>query len=579
MATRSRPDRARARHDVGQGVELDGPREPELGAGLHGGVQERDGRVRDAGAGMAPDLAGDQPQQRAAVVVGQERDLTAADVLVAGRGHLQAAGQVHPELDAVEGAADGDDLLRGSLLVEDPAARGHPLRVAIGDHAAATVGVLVLEGAVEHVGDGLEPAVRVPRRAPGRARLPLHLAHLVHVDERVEIAEVDAGEGAAHGEALALVALRGGGDGAHRPFDGGGGVRIGDAWEHEDVVDGDGRHGSSFGCAAPHNMVALATIPGSRLAARPGPRSRASAGVPTTPSAWTTGNGRWPSIRAGVGGGVVPLEDGGEVIREAAPRGVGVPGSAPEHREVAAVAPPDRRAPLAEVEVGEGMVDAGGLPVEDAREGVRGLRLHEQLALVEVAVDEHRLELPRSEQGPFGRPRLIGLELELDGEGRDAFERLPPGERRHASRDPRRATAPRALRARRTGRRARRAAWSSTIASSPVPREPIEHHHGVRRHAGVVPHRLHGGDHRRSRGRRWLGGRRRRAASGSTCVWSRGKSTAWVGVSSTSFDQPVKSASIGSSSPRPRSSRKRGSRGGAITASAGWSGGSSTAPG
>ena len=69
-----------------------------------------------------------------------------------------------------------------------PGAGRHPLGVAVGDQAAAAVGVLVLERAVDHVGDGLEAAVRVPRRALRLARRVLHLAHLVHVDERVEVA-------------------------------------------------------------------------------------------------------------------------------------------------------------------------------------------------------------------------------------------------------------------------------------------------------------------------------------------------------------------------------------------------------
>jgi hypothetical protein len=52
----------------------------------------------------------------------------------------------------------------------------------------------VLHLAVDHVGDGLEAAVRVPRGALGLARRVLHLAHLVHVDERVQRALADPGE-------------------------------------------------------------------------------------------------------------------------------------------------------------------------------------------------------------------------------------------------------------------------------------------------------------------------------------------------------------------------------------------------
>ena len=78
--------------------------------------------------------------------------------------------------------------------------------------------VLVGEAAVDHVGDGFEAAVRVPVGAPRFAGLVLHLAHLVHVDERVEVGGAHAGEGAHDGEALAFVAARPGGDGADGPL-------------------------------------------------------------------------------------------------------------------------------------------------------------------------------------------------------------------------------------------------------------------------------------------------------------------------------------------------------------------------
>ena len=51
---------------------------------------------------------------------------------------------------------------------------------------AAAGGVLVLEGAVDHVGDRLEAPVRVPGGALGLAGRVLHLAHLVHVDEGIQ---------------------------------------------------------------------------------------------------------------------------------------------------------------------------------------------------------------------------------------------------------------------------------------------------------------------------------------------------------------------------------------------------------
>ena len=106
----------------------------------------------------------------------------------------------------MEQAAADHELLGRRLDVQDAAAGGHPLGGAVGDEPAATVGVLVLERAVDHVGDGLEAAVRVPVGAARLAGPVVDLAHLVHVDERVEVGQVDAGEGPPDGEALALEA-------------------------------------------------------------------------------------------------------------------------------------------------------------------------------------------------------------------------------------------------------------------------------------------------------------------------------------------------------------------------------------
>jgi hypothetical protein len=213
---------------------------PDLRAGRDRGVHQGDRRVRDARAVVTVELAGDDPEQRAAVLRGQQRDLAGPDVLVARRGHLEPRGQVDPELEAVEQAAAHDEFLGRRLDVQDAAAGGHPLGVAVGDQAAAAVGVLVPEHAVDDVRDGLEAAVRVPRGALGLARRVLDLAHLVHVDERVEVGQVHAGERAADREALALVARWRGGDLDDRAVPGRRG--LGDSRQDQQVLDGYGRH-------------------------------------------------------------------------------------------------------------------------------------------------------------------------------------------------------------------------------------------------------------------------------------------------------------------------------------------------
>jgi hypothetical protein len=104
---------------------------------------------------------------------------------------------------------------------------------------------MVLERAVDHVGDGLEPAVGVPGRALGLAGGVLDLAHLIHVDEGVQLGVRQPGERASHREALALETRGRSGDrsdGAlHRVAE----IGLGDCREREGVFHGDGRHDSS----------------------------------------------------------------------------------------------------------------------------------------------------------------------------------------------------------------------------------------------------------------------------------------------------------------------------------------------
>ena len=71
----------------------------------------------------------------------------------------------------------------------------------------------MLQQPVHHVGDCLEAAVRMPRRALRLTRPVVDLAHLVQMDEGVERCEVYPGEGTEDGEALAFEAARSGRDG------------------------------------------------------------------------------------------------------------------------------------------------------------------------------------------------------------------------------------------------------------------------------------------------------------------------------------------------------------------------------
>jgi hypothetical protein len=131
------PNRPRPGEHVHQRVEVGPPRQPQLGPGSKGGVQQRDRGVGDPRALVAGDLAGDHPQQGAAVGGAQQGHRPATDVLVAGRGQLQPGRQVDPELEAVEQPAFHHDLLGRSLNVEDPATGSDPVNVALGDEGVA----------------------------------------------------------------------------------------------------------------------------------------------------------------------------------------------------------------------------------------------------------------------------------------------------------------------------------------------------------------------------------------------------------------------------------------------------------
>src|SRR6266540_4153226 len=130
-------NRTRARQHVHQRIEVRRPRQPELGARGQGGVQQADRGVRDAGALVPGDLAGDHAQQRATVGRAEQRHRAAADVLIARRRHLQPRREVDPELEPVEQAAALDDLLRRCLDVKDPSTSRNPLQGLIGFNPAS----------------------------------------------------------------------------------------------------------------------------------------------------------------------------------------------------------------------------------------------------------------------------------------------------------------------------------------------------------------------------------------------------------------------------------------------------------
>ena len=181
-------------------------------AGRHRDVEvDRVGGDAVDRAGLAPEIAADDADVRA-VVVGDLRDVGGLHFLVARRGHLERRREIGPQLEAVHAAGR---VALGHFLVDDAAAGGHPLDVAGGDGAVVAHAVAVLDGAGEHVGDGLDAAMRMPGEA-GEVVLGDVVAEVVEQEERIEVGGVAEAEGAAEMDAGAFE----GGLGFDKPLDG-----------------------------------------------------------------------------------------------------------------------------------------------------------------------------------------------------------------------------------------------------------------------------------------------------------------------------------------------------------------------
>src|SRR5262249_29741938 len=90
------------------------------------------------------------------------RDLAAGDLAVARLHHLVFGRQIRPELLAKLGSLF---IALGHFLVNDAAARAHPLHVPRTDDATIAEAVAVLDLTAKDVGDGLHASMRVPGEA------------------------------------------------------------------------------------------------------------------------------------------------------------------------------------------------------------------------------------------------------------------------------------------------------------------------------------------------------------------------------------------------------------------------------
>src|SRR5438445_1417300 len=149
--------------------------------------------------GLPPKAAADHANARA-VVVGHLGDVAARDVLVARPGHLQGRRQVRPELEAVHASLR---VALGHLLMEDPAAGGHPLHVTGSQGALVTEAVTVVHRPREDIGDGFDPAMGVPGE-PREVILGVLVTKVVEQQKGIEFFGVPKAERAAQAHTGAL---------------------------------------------------------------------------------------------------------------------------------------------------------------------------------------------------------------------------------------------------------------------------------------------------------------------------------------------------------------------------------------
>src|SRR5579859_7366428 len=107
---------------------------------------------------LTPKLATDDADS-SAIIVSHLGNGARRNILIARVRHLQRCRQVRPQLKAVHAPVA---VTFWHLLMENAAAGRHPLHISSGHFARIAQTVAVFDGTGQHIGDGLDPAVRMP---------------------------------------------------------------------------------------------------------------------------------------------------------------------------------------------------------------------------------------------------------------------------------------------------------------------------------------------------------------------------------------------------------------------------------
>ena len=122
------------------------------------------------------------------------------------RDFLLALGQRDPALQAEHHLAARALRIRRALGVRDAAARGHQVHGARLDLLDVALAVAVHDAAVEQIGDGGEPDMRMRPHVHALAGDELHRSEMIEEDERADHLPLAVRQGAAHRESVAEVA-------------------------------------------------------------------------------------------------------------------------------------------------------------------------------------------------------------------------------------------------------------------------------------------------------------------------------------------------------------------------------------
>src|SRR3984957_10837758 len=150
-------------------------------------------------ARLSPECSADEADVRA-VVIREVGNVLRFHALIARRRHLERAGKIGPELKAVHSAGV---IALGHFLMNDSAARRHPLDVGRGYGAVVGHAVARVDSAGQDVRDGLDSAVRM-RRKTGEIVFRDVVAKIVQEKKRIEVGSVAEAEGAPQMDACAV---------------------------------------------------------------------------------------------------------------------------------------------------------------------------------------------------------------------------------------------------------------------------------------------------------------------------------------------------------------------------------------